>query len=168
MKYNKTKRGLEIAGGIVGVVGSSCEIIYCLYMLIYINNISYIFTKESYIALMSLGIILILFGAISIYSFTRLIKSPITESGKIIERKPDRICCIVISILTGQIVATGLIIAVLCLKDFNEEQNSSKTNMNINNSIDSKIASLKNLKGSGVLDEESYKKAIEKIKKEIE
>ncbi|MBQ7466964.1 MAG: hypothetical protein IJS74_02700 [Clostridia bacterium] len=138
MEYNKTKRGLEKAAGIVGVVASSILILTFIILLIYCITQSGTYEYEYYdhfgdvhtyveyinpqiatfiglycficIFNIALNILALIFSA-------KVIKTPVQADGTITQRNGSRISMLVFNILTGKLVSAGLMIAVLCLKD---------------------------------------------------
>ncbi len=202
MVYNKTKRGLEKAAGIVGVVLSSIVLIVLLvYTGILINAIRLIsayeyyeydyligYTKGQLISYLFIYIAFMIIYISNIILCANVIKSPVQSDGTIRPTKDLRICTLVFCIISGLWVPAGIMIAVLCLKDVQEvsqiipqiqptvqidpakqmqtvqvapaQQLPTQTN---EPSIESKIAELKHLKDLGVIDEDVYKKAIEKM-----
>ena len=178
MEYNKTKRGLEKASGIVGVVISSIVTVLWLYEVIVC--ISLFVTWGMYSSLLMTYLIMyfieLAFSVVTLITYASVIKSPVQEDGTIKPTKGRRICVVVFSALTAQWVTMGLMIAVLCMKDFKDGQPSYTTNVGYQgqrpvqaapSSIDGKIAELKHLKELGVIDEEGYKKAVERLLKQI-
>lgn len=187
MEYNETKRGLEKAAGILGVVSSALIIVGFIYMFIigcinvsyvgqvrnYINSTEFYYTYEHLIDTVALAYIIIalIFIAMSIVKLVfcaKIIKSPVMANGKVKNIQKTRICVVVFAFLTGCWITAGLEIAVLCLKDFIEpvaENNNyiQAPSMKNPNSIDAKVAELKHLKELGVIDEVQYKKAVDKI-----
>ena len=137
MVYNKTKRNLEKAAGIVGVVFSSITVfVYAIAAVMAIiwawnfNSItvfvgyngSYpiyetIDYTAMYIGLFFACLIMFAFSLVTLILSAKVIKTPVEEDGTIKNRKGLRICCLVFSILSGFLVSAGLMIAVLCLKD---------------------------------------------------
>ena len=166
MEYNKIKRGLEKAAGIVGVVLSSLQCLDACESLIsalYLNSADVYFIV-SHACFIAITILSIVFCA-------KVISTPLKKDGTVVARNPIRICVIVFSFLSGVIVSAGLMISVLCLKDFvepEEDDEESKQKDKENNdtnekAVESKILELKKLKELEVIDEETYKKALQKL-----
>ena len=180
MVYNKTKRGLEKAAGIVGVVVSALEILVLLIAMIDLAAMSaYEAAYYGYTLYGPSALVLILpigFALASLILSALVIKTPVQPDGIVKQRNGLRICMLVFLLLDGQWVAAGLMIAVLCLKDVKPAvQNNQKvanvsvpvTGAEMPRTIDEKVAELKHLKELGVLDDDTYKKAINKILKDI-
>jgi len=173
MVYNKTKRGLEMASGIVGVVVSSIlSLVFLYYLIVTIIFIGYYPWIAGYlIAEIIVYTLLSAFSVLSLIFYASVIKSPVQADGTIKQRKGRRICVVVFSVLTLQWVTAGLMIAVLCLKDSQlanpAQSQSAQAQIHMQTqapqTLDAKVAELKHLKELGVLDEESYKKAINKL-----
>lgn len=198
MEYNKTKRGLEKAAGILTIVVSAIEIVALILYFMAILHVTVIvdynvdswgrYTTPIYGSAINYGSFMLLFpiafSVITLILGAKLIKSPVQADGTIKNRNGIRITALVFAILNGQWVTTGLLIAVLCLKDFKAPSQqigefagnvagstkntyaakvSATQNQNSIQSIDSKISELKHLKELGVIDDEAYNKAIDKI-----
>ena len=171
MTYNKTKRGLEKAAGIVGTIVSSISlVVYALFAFTFMmadpynRPVPYSEPKETYVILF---VTLTVISILSLIFSAKVIKSPVQEDGSIEPRTSKRVCMLVFNILSGQIVSSGLMIAVLCLKDEASAKKSNPTKIQQTNSIDGKLAELKHLKELGVIDEETYKKSVQKLIKDI-
>ena len=208
MEYNKTKRGLEKAAAILSVVAYALEIIAYISLIItsifminsyqMIDEIRYQRWNGSYyyydyepiygylyrtqgITYLIMGIILLTFCIIGLIMSAKLIKTPVQADGIVKKRSGLRITLLVFSLLSGNWITAGLIIAVLCLKDFkpatqqnyaqqlvvqpamhavNQPQIATAT---APNSIDSKLAKLKEYKELGIIDDDTYKKAVAKL-----
>ena len=177
MVYNKTKRGLEKAAGIVGVVVSSIETLIFLYYAALTTSIMAYYggVPIAYAWLLSEYLLFFAFSLISLIFYASVIKSPVQADGTIKQRKGRRICVVVFSFLSAQWVTMGLMIAVLCLKDLQtavaEPSQSPQTHVStpiqVPQTLDVKIAELKHLKELGVLDDETYKKAVNKILRDV-
>jgi len=187
MEYNKTKRGLEKAAGIIGIISSLIGMLLALYVFvkscmdlakykqIYYQIANSATIYRSLTVNYPLYICLIIFSSLYICSSLGLlifssciIDSPIKENGEIINTTKLRITFLIFAILTMNFISVGLIIAVLCLKDFETPRlNSNSDELSVvamqPNSIESKVAELKHLKELGVIEDEAYNKAIDKI-----
>ena len=160
MVYNKTKRGLELAAGIVGIVGSAISIVCFIY---YFGWCVYVMTTTAIL----LMILLFAVEVCSLIFSSLIIKSPF-KNGIVKKTTGIRVCAMVFAGLTGNLITLGLMIAVVCLKDLVDEP-AKVTTATVNNSttIDSKIAELKRFKELGIIDDAQYEKAITKIIEEI-
>ena len=169
MTYNKTKRGLEKAAGIVGTIVSSISlVIFAIYLIMLVTMPSRLPIPYGVGSSYTIScLILITIDVLSLIFSAKVIKSPVQEDGSIEPRTSKRVCMLVFNILSGQIVSSGLMIAVLCLKDEASAKKSSSTKIQQTNSIDGKLAELKHLKELGVIDEETYKKSVQKLIKDI-
>ena len=108
-----------------------------------------------------------------------VIKSPVHEDGEVSKRKGVRIAIVVFAAMAGNYVVFGLMIAVLCLKDFPNGKYVQPVKQNIANekdlhvkneqvaefkiSVDEQIAQLKKFKEMGILDDETFKQALKTI-----
>ncbi len=169
MQYNKTKRGIEKTAGILGVVAYSFSIIVYIALISlgcsFSNSDNIIIAEQGYSFIM-LGIFYLPISIAALILSTFLIKSPIDEHGILKNRNGLRIALLVLSILATSWVMTGLLIAVLCLKDFVEQtqiQNAQNVQAKTPNTVEEKLAQIKNLKDLGVIDEATYKKAVQKV-----
>lgn len=128
-----------------------------------------------------------LFAILMIIFFAQLIKSPVSkEKTQISKRNGIRICTLVFSVINGQLVLIVLTIIMVCMKDFVPEEKQvylvekkpvekvkkeettvkvtqNKPQENKEMSFEEKIAELKRLKDLGLIDDESYNKAVRKI-----
>lgn len=199
MVYNKTKRGLEKASSIVGVVLSVFEIIGSLYMFIIgvigvsggfdtyysyegitdVVESSYVGLAEYYVAPLVLGIIFIALSILELVFCAKVISNPVKADGSLKNRTATRVCMLVFTILMGNWVAAGLMIAVLCLKDYVEEtteiqENScscktqngfegTKPDCSAAKEFAHNLLELKHLHKIAVLDDASFKKAVQKV-----
>ena len=146
------------------------------------------FFKDSIVTtLLFVSIYVALFSILMIIFSAQLIKSPVsTDKTQISKRNGVRICTLVFSILSGQGILIVLTIIMLCMKDFVPEETQvylvekkpvtktqqaspaakvtpTKPKENKVLSIEEKIAKVKQLKELGVIDEETYKNAVQKI-----
>lgn len=175
MEYNKIKRGLEKSAGIVGVTVSSIEIFTVFIIMLWClsvnpNNanmapIPSIVGTTAFVLLIPMGIMIanLVFNAM-------VIKSPVRADGTVKQRIGIRICILIFSFLDGQWVTLGLIIAVICLKDFAQKTGTETANYVTKSTVyDAKkvfelksemqiekeaLIELKNWKDSGLLTEE--------------
>ena len=201
MEFNKTKRGLEKGAAIFSVVMFSIQIVSYLVLAIVglyflTNQVIIGYQFDGYFSdyyydpvygydyatgtlCLLLGIVLLTFSIVGLVFSAKLIKSPLQEDGSVKNRTGLRVTLLVFSILTGNWITAGLLIAVLCLKDFKQtavqavNTNPAVTTTSVNQtqpqstSIDAKVAKLKEFKELGIIDDETYKKAIEKIIKDL-
>ena len=188
MEYNKTKRGLEKAAGIVGTVVSSLMLFTYIILFIYFLTQSGVqashttydgYTYEEffnpeigpYVAQYCTSLIfLIIICMISLIFSSKVIKSPVQADGSVQSRTGKRVCMLIFNLLSGQIVSCGLIIAVLCLRDFPKPKPQPQAIYQpqpqvqpVKSTIDSKLIELKHMKELGIIDEEVYKNAVQKI-----
>lgn len=180
MTYNKTKRNLEKAAAIVGIIISALAIISSLTAIV--NAIEVVALYVSNFGVMDfMGTVTLMEGLVNfgiaialIILCSKVVASPVKEDGTLAKRKGMRIAILVLSLLSGNFITFGLIIAVLCLKDYptahDENQPAEQTNTNAasenvktKSSIDELIAQVKYLRGQGLLDDEAYKQAIKRI-----
>lgn len=179
MEYNKVKRGLEKGAAIYSTVINAIEIVTFFAFIIYgIELMSLGYYEAIYFGTiyLSLGISMFLLSIPKLILSIFLIKTPVQEDGTIKNTNGIRIALLVLSFLSENWITTGLMIAVLCLKDVI----TPKATQNVQyvkvaqpqpqpqqNSIEGKIAQLKQLKELGVITDDVYKKAIEKIISEM-
>jgi len=183
MVYNYTKRNLEKCAGVIGTIVSS----YALFMLIYAMVVLLLATSSvaagsaAVNLITSLGAIgAILSGFIGGASMVLLIpiglvivnlifsimaiKSPVLPNGMVKNRDASRLVLIIFSMLTGNVLVLGLMIAVYCMKDLVKDSNAnSVANQNGQAGFDAKIDELKKLKQSGAISEEQYATAINRL-----
>lgn len=145
MEYNKTKRGLEKAAGIIGIVFSAMGILGYFIMFV-VGCLSAKITStvlvafdewgdgiyettsvvnSASIALIVLGLLLVAFCIISIVFCAKVIKNPVRENGEVINTQKTRICVVVFSFISGNLISAGMEIAVLCLKDYEGQAETS-------------------------------------------
>ncbi len=194
MVYNKTKRGLEKAAGIVGVITSALEIVGGLACVIlgilyyagtfnetlfdYVNGSYEVVGYAIYVYLgtpyLVLGLLLLAMSIVTLVCCAKIIKTPLLASGTVKPRNGIRITALVFTILNGSWVTAGLLIAVLCLKDFVDEQATEETcatmannDAKAENDFYTKIKEVKHLKELGIIDETIFKKSINKIVDDI-
>ena len=187
MQFNKTKRTLEKVAGILTTVFNSIWIIGSIVLIIAVNqpiyNLSYYWNGHDYIPessyyvrpdatfLTILFIILLIFSIIGLILSILLIKSPLKADGTVKPRNGIRITLLIFSILNALWVTSVLLIIVLCMKDFVDPNNSPVANTiyNLKNpkpyaqTTEGKIAEIKHMKELGVIDDETYERAIKKI-----
>ncbi len=209
MNYNKSKRSLEKASGILGIISSSFTVFYAVaivfigfllnfntsqltettYSDTYYADTYYSATSnfENFIGILYilLGICILIFAICGIIFSSKVIPSPLQKDGTLKNRKGVRITMLIFMILTGNWISAGLMIAVLCSKDFMPSKepavtpkekptepliskhilDNNKTEKRIENKDDyiHNIEELKRLKKDGIIDEETYKRALEKI-----
>ncbi len=192
MIYNKTKRILELVASIFGVVSGTGMLATSLYLFIEGIILAGAFAAAGLISFalpfLIPGIIFLATSVCTIVFSALLIKSPVRPEG-VLNTKSKQICFIVFSILSGNIVSFVLEIVVVCLPNFVDQnkyaehaghskyiqpnpqfaqtQQSMKSQYTPSNSIESKINELKHLKELGVIDEQTYNKAVDKIISEI-
>ena len=199
MVFNKTKRGLEKGAAILAVVTYSIQILIFLFVLIVgikafstqvVVDQQLVWNGYSYQEVNTYGYrpdiacVLVIFGAIFLtYSIlglifgAKLIKSPLQKNGTVVNTNKFRITLLVFSVLSGNLITAGLMIAVLCLKDVvapktkpelqQIAQPTVQQQAQPTSTIEAKIAKLKEYKELGIIDEETYKKAVAKLIKEI-
>ncbi len=175
MVYNKLKRNLELAAGIVGVSVSAITGVFAL--ALFASNIAGVAVFEIAYGLLPFILVSVAISICSIIFCAMIIKSPVRAEG-VLKTTNTRICVIIFAVLTSNLITLGLEIAVLCLKDFKNTdtevktnnkyiqppvQQSTKENQTQNTNIETKIAELKNLKELGIIDEQTYNKAIAKL-----
>lgn len=175
MAINTKKRNLELSAGIVGVVIGGLTAISMLFIIIswlfaFINELTYRVSPTYYNPLPLLvlwGVILLVvfgFTVALIILCAMLIKSPYTEKG-VKGRTVLRITVIIISFLCGYWVVGGLMVAVISMNDYVPAAVAVK---NVQQDFNAKISELKMLKQSGVIDEEVYSAAVNKLVDKIE
>ena len=210
MTYNKTKRTLEKVSGITGIVISALNIFGFIALIVvgayysyglydeyyYINGVQYYTSYVSFgYSLIVISSLMIAFS-ISVIIFGALIlKSPINQDGTLKNRKGIRICMLVFTIISGNWISAGFMIAVLCCKDYVDENGQvvnyenmpsqvsnyspNKVNIPISNvncftnnanfsqkdayEFYSNLIELKHFKEIGVIDEETFKNAVQKV-----
>lgn len=172
MVYNKTKRGLEMAAGIVGIVYSAIAFIGAIYYLVLQFIVYDIITTGFALGLFS--IVMALFTVCSLIFSAKLIKSPFVKDDIVKNTTTIRVIAMIFAGLTGNIVTLGLMIVVVCLKDFVEKSSKVKQKTIVvqqeikrPDTIDSKVAEIKRFKELGIIDDEQYAKAIKKIVEDI-
>lgn len=134
MVYNKTKAGLEKGATITGIVVSAIQLVGAFVMFVlgcaYIGYDTYYFDGYGYtyvnlytwaVPVLVVGILLLVLCTITLVFNCILVKSPVNPDGTIKNRQGLRITLVVFSFLVGQWITFGLEIAVLCLKDFVDE-----------------------------------------------
>lgn len=197
MEYNKTKGTLEKVAGILGIISSALYIILSILLIIAAglyfageyNHIYhdydlygdiYYYTVDNSadgIPLMILGLPLLGMAILMLIFSIKLVKSPFLPNGELKNKKAARIWVLVLSILTGDLIVMGLMIAVLCLKDFKEArvQQQANTYAPYGNRMQQpvienefyafydKIQEVKKLKSLGIIDETAFRKAVTKI-----
>ena len=184
--FNTTKRGLEMASGIVGVIISSILCVLWLWGTIELmdHSIRFGIPTDRFFSL--IGVILeFVFSVLLLVFYAMLIKSPMEEGRITKDRTNLRIYTFIFSVLTGQFVTAALILTVTLIKDFKpveikktiipkvkveqkvEHKVEHPTKKPFATSVESKIAELNHYKDLGVLDEEAYKKAVERLVNEI-
>lgn len=196
MEYNKTKRGLEKAAAIVGIV---MGVIYCIgaiycvchsiyaYRLVkdwgeyYSIDSAWAAEMQNYwyttaIVSIIMCLLTLFFGIATLITSIKLVKSPFDENGQLKNRQGLRIWMLVLSIISGDLIVMGLMIAVLCLKDFKQPK-AKKTNQYVyagqpneqNEYLEfyNKIQEIKRLRSLEIIDAEAYKKAVTKVIKGI-
>ena len=185
MNYNKTKRALEKAAAIIGVVVSIIILAYVCVTLAkdvakgvqQLTTFNSIDQKLIY-SIVGSVIDFIIYITLAVLCIT-VIKSPVHEDGEVSKRIGVRIAIIIFAALSGNAVVLGLMIAVICLKDFptgNYFKPAKQADLNVkdvhvNNeqdeelelSVDEQIAQLKKFKEMGILDDETFKQALKKI-----
>ena len=110
----------------------------------------------------------------------KLVKSPILPNGELRKKQAARIWLLVLSILSGSMIITILIIISLCLKDFQDvsAQKTMPASVNGNNAIQNEfnstefefikdIQEIKKLRRLGIIDDAAFKKAVIKLVERI-
>ena len=204
MEYNKTKMNLEKAASILGIISASLYIILSFILLfvafMYFGG-AYDYTHDyivgyygynepiyatKYYDMSSLGwgflipgLLIMTISILMLIFSVKLVKSPYLPNGELKNKKAARIWLLVLSIITGGLVIVGLMIAVLCLKDYKQPKvimsnNVSRPTMNITTAYTNdyyefydKIQEVKKLKSLGIIDDVAFKKAITKIVTDI-
>lgn len=188
--YNKTKRGIELAGAIIGICLGALEIILGLVSTIEIAGImgSYGHNSELTIILVAcIGDIIV--GSVMVAMGAGLCSHPKKINGEWEKRNGKRITLIVfvslmvilylisgfngfrILMLLVALTALALIITGMCLKAEVGGANKSQVASNpvsddIDNAVANKINELKRLKELGVITPEQYEMAIDKLLKD--
>lgn len=185
MVYNRTKRALEKAAAIIGVVVSMVVLVYVCVTLAKdvakgVQQLTTFSSIDQNLIYSIVGSVIdfIIYLTLAVLCIT-VIKTPVHEDGEVSNRKGVRIAIIIFAALAGNTVVFGLMIAVMCLKDFPtgnyvkpvEQADSNVKDLHINNeqgeelelSIEEQIAQLKKFKEMGVLDDETFKQALKKI-----
>lgn len=180
MEYNKTKRGLEKAAAITGIVMSSiCLIVAVVLVIVGINYlmqgsnhyINGVLVSNDYqnigTAYLVAGLYVIVVSILLLIFCIKLVKSPFKPNGELKKLQPIRIWVLVLSIISGNLVVMGLMIAVLCLKDYKQPK-QQVNQLNVNNQekyieFYNKIQEVNRLKSLNIIDAEASKKAIAKI-----
>lgn len=186
MEYSKLKRGLEKSAGIIGVVYASIAIIGAAVLAGLGISLSGAFGGFGFIYKLYLGISLPLLALaiVDLIFCAKVIKTPVQPDGSVAKRTASRVCIIVFSFLNGNWIVFGLMLAVMCLKDFATQNEPVQNKVYVGqvqpqvnatqsqtmpqtNSFKAKIEELKALKDEGLIDDAMYKKAVEKILTEI-
>lgn len=192
MIYNKTKRGLEKASGIVGVVVSILDIILGLALFIMgiiglfggYGTYNFTYEKDKNTANLVLGIIILITSILALIFSSLVITKPIRKDGSIKNRTSTMVCALIFNFLISNIVTFGLLIAVLCLEDFVEKNNVTDVTTTNNVTTDlrdnrsftinlserqaaqelvSNLVEVKHLHKISVIDDVNYKKTIQKL-----
>jgi len=197
MEYNKTKGTLEKVAGILGIISASLFIILAIFLLIeagmyFTGEYDYRFydydaygeiyyytvdATDEGIPYLMLGLPLLGIAILMLIFSIKLVKSPFLPNGELRNKKAARIWVLVLSILTGDLVVMGLMIAVLCLKDYKEPRVQQPINAYAPNGYNiqqpaiqnefyafyDKIQEVKKLKSLGIIDETAFRKAVTKI-----
>ena len=197
MEFNKVKRILEKSMAIFSVVFYAICIFISLELIsssiYYLTQVTYLgrnYNSETFnyeymygynyrkgYTYLIIGLLLLTFSSICLIISANLIKSPLKNGETVVDYTRLRITLLVFSFLTCNIVTAGLIIAVLCLKDFSiikqstqncKIENSPQNQISNNKftSIDEKITQIKELLNLGIIDNETYKKAVAKLIKD--
>ena len=193
MIYNKTKRTLELVAAIFALVMGIGMLGVSLYLFGTGIMLASVFAAVGMISLalpfLIPGILFLATSVCSIVFGAMLIKSPVRPEG-VLNTKTKQICLIVFSILSGNLVSFVLEIIVVCLPNFvdpNKYAQTSASNAKYlqpnpqytpagqtaqnqyapSNGVEGKINELKHLKELGVIDEQAYNKAVDKIISEI-
>ena len=171
MVYNQTKRKLEKCAGVIGTVISSVALFMLVYyMLIFIlattsasaaSSVAELATALGALGPMVISlvggaaIVLIIpigFVVVNLVYSIIAIKNPVLPNGMIKNRDGARMVLIIFSLLTGNVLILGLMIAVYCMRDVVRDNNVQQTQPQAN-SLDAK---LKRLKEVGAITQEQY------------
>ena len=195
MEYNKTKRTLEKIAGILGIISAALFLILTLVLIVmafmyffgafdYTYIVDYDFstgqpifntTSNSIVGIPVLlaGLVLATISILLLVFSVKLTKSPFLPNGEMRKMQGIRIWVLVLAILTGDLIVIGLMIAVLCLKDFKELTANQPVvgKQSVNHSFQQnefydfyqKIQEVKKLKSLDIIDKTAYKKAVTKI-----
>ncbi len=211
MEYNKSKNTVDKVGGIFGIVSASLYIILSLVFIIVAINYfagnfdevysvprydyfgNFMYYEYYYDDYSSVGNPFMIFGVfflalavlMMIYSI-KLVKSPFLPNGELKNKKAIRIWMLVLSILSGELVVIGLMIAALCMKDYKEpviqtsngfipQYNKPVNTVNTVQVSDqqkfydfyNKIQEIKKLRSLEIIDDVAVSKALTKIVKDM-
>ena len=180
MEYNSTKRKVELAAGIIGIITNVIYIIIaCIALVIgfimlfnagpghyYFGHV--VLSSTPGLVTILLGLFFIAMPVVMLVFSIKLVKSPYSPNGEIKNKQGARIIMLIFSILLSNTVVMALMIAVLCLKDVKDTNvttnaQAQQTGNKQLNDFTSKVQELKRLKDAGIIDEETYKIAIAKI-----
>ena len=151
MEYNKTKRGLEKASGIIGIVLAAFLILMSLVLII--NAITYFAGAHDYreyytigsgysreriyytvdnrtsgVPYLIVGLYYLIISILMLVFCIKLVKSPYNQNGELRKLQGARIWLLVLSIISGDLIMLGLMIAVLCMKELLEQLRKNKMN----------------------------------------
>ena len=182
---NNTKRGLELAAAIITIIVSSIMVLGAFVLLSNLNTLEdqvhqaeIDILKGAIIFLLVISVVMIVFGTI-------LCANPVKNG----VYKPRVGISITLLVLLGLVAVLeiesplyfaffatpfGLLLASLCMKQPKTEEKDNKEgisfqpqefnlNNNLNSDFDEQLRKLKDLRDMGVLDEEQYKQAVDKI-----
>ena len=151
MEYNKSKKVLEKIAGILGIISASIYMIAAIVLVInafaafggaydyeyydYYYGM-WMYEDRSYLGIpfMVIGIPLLAMAILMLIFSIQIVKSPYLPNGELRKKQPARIWVLVLSILMGDLVVMGLMIAVLCLKDF-KEANAQQQDVSAQNNM---------------------------------
>lgn len=168
MEYNKTKRGLEKAAAITGIVISSiCLIVALVLVIVGIDFLMNSYFEETGTVYLLVGLYVIVVSILSLIFCKKLVKSPFKPNGELKNLQPIRIWVLVLSILSGNLIVMGLMIAVLCLKDYKQPKSKNIEQNNKYLEFYKKIEEVKKLKELRIIEADTYKKSIAKIVMDI-
>ncbi len=148
MEYNKTKKNIEKAAGILGIISASMYMLLAVVLIIvafmyfggafnfrdytydyYYNRVYYtVDMSEHGTPFIIIGLPLLAMSILMLIFSIKLVKSPYLPNGELRNKKAARIWVLVLSILMGDFVVIGLTIAVLCLKDFKDPNVQTQMN----------------------------------------
>ena len=151
MKYNKTKKILELISGIISIVTASicsflafaCFVIAIDYFIgnrdtVVSNYLGYytVDMSDKGVPYLMLGLAIVIAIVILMIYAIKLIKSPYKSNGEFESKLTARVWVLIFAILTVNLPVIGLMIAIFCLKDFKQ---STEQGVSIENNIQSAV-----------------------------
>lgn len=174
MIYNRTKKQLEKAAGIIGIVFGAFQCFYGIIMIM--SYIASYYRYNDYFVMLVWGVILFIIATSNIIFSSLILTSPIGADGKVKNKKVIRIFALISNFCSGIIISFVLELVAIVLPDYipMEHQtvmdyaHTGQTDVSKQqNSLDAKVAEIKRFKDLGIIDDETYKKAIEKVISDI-